>query len=169
LTLGLFFLFACIARNCDTLSRGGSRARPSGRVTVAGWLPKGAARGKAATRPAMRHELTQPSQKPVESQGRLLTAVHRVEDRLYELSGCVGCSAINNAYLVLGELTRSLNEEAAPELAKRLGALYAYMQSRLIEANQKQQYEPLAEVLGPDFSLHPASRSLTLLKTARTG
>jgi flagellar protein FliS len=58
------------------------------------------------------------------------------------------CSAINNAYLVLGELTRSLKEEAAPELAKRLGALYVYMQGRLIEANQKQQDEPLAEVLG---------------------
>jgi len=58
------------------------------------------------------------------------------------------CSAINNAYLVLGELTRSLKEEAAPELAKRLGALYAYMQGRLIEANLKQQDEPLAEVLG---------------------
>jgi flagellar protein FliS len=58
------------------------------------------------------------------------------------------CSAINNAYMVLGELTRSLKEEAAPELAKRLGTLYTYMQGRLIEANQKQQDEPLAEVLG---------------------
>jgi flagellar protein FliS len=58
------------------------------------------------------------------------------------------CSAINNAYLVLGELTRSLREDAAPELAKRLGTLYTYMQGRLIEANLKQQDEPLAEVLG---------------------
>ncbi len=58
------------------------------------------------------------------------------------------CSAINNAYMVLGELTRSLDGEAAPELAKRLGTLYAYMQGRLIEANLQQRDEPLAEVLG---------------------
>jgi flagellar protein FliS len=58
------------------------------------------------------------------------------------------CSAINNAYLVLRELTGSLREDAAPELTKQLGALYAYMQGRLIEANLKQQDEPLADVLG---------------------
>jgi flagellar protein FliS len=58
------------------------------------------------------------------------------------------CSAINNAYLVLGELTSSLRKEAAPELAQRLGALYTYMQGRLIEANLKQLDEPLADVLG---------------------
>jgi flagellar protein FliS len=58
------------------------------------------------------------------------------------------CSAINNAYLILGELARALREEEAPELAKRLRALYVYMQGRLLEANQKQDDEPLAEVLG---------------------
>jgi flagellar secretion chaperone FliS len=58
------------------------------------------------------------------------------------------CSAINNAYLVLGELTASLRDEESPELAKRLRALYIYMQGRLIEANLKQQDEPLADVLG---------------------
>ncbi len=58
------------------------------------------------------------------------------------------CSAINNAYLVLNELAGSLREEMAPELARRLRALYVYMQGRLIEANLKQGDEPLAEVLG---------------------
>jgi flagellar protein FliS len=56
--------------------------------------------------------------------------------------------SINNAYLVLAELTASLQSEAAPELTARLSALYAYMQNRLLEANLRQEDAPLAEVLG---------------------
>jgi flagellar protein FliS len=55
--------------------------------------------------------------------------------------------SINNAYLVLAELSASLRSEEAPELGKRLGGLYAYMQGKLLEANLKQQDAPLAEVL----------------------
>jgi len=55
--------------------------------------------------------------------------------------------SINNAYLVLSELSQSLNFEEAPELAKRLGGLYAYMQKRLLDANLKQEDAPLGEVL----------------------
>ncbi len=55
--------------------------------------------------------------------------------------------SINQAYLILVELTISLSTEEAPELSQRLGALYAYMQQRLLEANLKQQDEPLKEVL----------------------
>jgi flagellar protein FliS len=58
------------------------------------------------------------------------------------------CSAINNAYLVLGELAGALREDEAPDLVKRLAALYTYMQGRLIEANLQQRDEPLADVLG---------------------
>ena len=55
--------------------------------------------------------------------------------------------AINIVYLVLTELNTSLNPAEAPELAKKLAGLYTYMQSRLLEANLKQQDAPLAEVL----------------------
>lgn len=57
-------------------------------------------------------------------------------------------SAINSAYMVVTELAASLRQEEAPELANRLRALYAYIQERLLDANLKQQDEPLAEVLG---------------------
>jgi flagellar protein FliS len=56
--------------------------------------------------------------------------------------------SINHAYLVLSELICSLNKEEAPELSNRLGGLYVYMQSRLLEANMKQIDAPLADVLG---------------------
>jgi flagellar protein FliS len=56
--------------------------------------------------------------------------------------------SINAAFLVLVELISSLNREEAPELAARLGGLYAYMQTQLLQANLKQQDAPLAEVLG---------------------
>jgi flagellar protein FliS len=55
--------------------------------------------------------------------------------------------SINRAFLVLVELTTSLNAEEAPELARNLSGLYAYMQKRLLEANLKQKDAPLAEVL----------------------
>ena len=55
--------------------------------------------------------------------------------------------SINNAYLVLMELSQSLNAEEAPDLARRLSGLYAYMQKKLLDANLKQQDAPLAEVL----------------------
>ncbi len=66
------------------------------------------------------------------------------------------CSAINNAYMVIGELSRSLRKEEAPELAERLHALYVYMQARLLEANQKKQDEPLGDVLGLLMTLQEA-------------
>jgi flagellar protein FliS len=58
------------------------------------------------------------------------------------------CASINVAYAVLLELTGSLRDADAPELTANLKALYAYSQSRLIEANTNQRDEPLAEVLG---------------------
>jgi len=58
------------------------------------------------------------------------------------------CAAVNNTYMVLHELMSSLRPDQAPDLARRLKSLYAYMQRRLLDANLKQQDEPLAEVLG---------------------
>ena len=55
--------------------------------------------------------------------------------------------SINNAYLILAELTVSLRLDAAPELTARLAALYGYIQSRLLSANLLQEDAPLAEVL----------------------
>jgi flagellar protein FliS len=55
-------------------------------------------------------------------------------------------ASINMVYAVLLELTGSLQENNAPELAARLKGLYGYMQARLIEANANQDDKPLAEV-----------------------
>jgi flagellar protein FliS len=76
---------------------------------------------------------------------------HLAARRIIERTG-----AINKAYLVLVELSVSLNAEEAPELSARLAALYAYMQKRLLDANLKQQDQPLAEVLGLLMTLSQA-------------
>jgi flagellar protein FliS len=68
---------------------------------------------------------------------------HLASRRIMERGRC-----INQAYMVLTELTISLSTEEAPELSGRLAGLYAYMQHRLLEANMKQQDAPLQEVLG---------------------
>ena len=56
--------------------------------------------------------------------------------------------SITKAWEVLFELTSALDGERGGELAGRLAQLYTYMQSRLIEANTRQEDAPLAEVLG---------------------
>jgi flagellar secretion chaperone FliS len=53
---------------------------------------------------------------------------------------------INKALQILHELLRSLNREAGGEIGTSLASLYAYMTTRLIEANSAQSDEPLAEV-----------------------
>ncbi len=53
---------------------------------------------------------------------------------------------ITRAQLILGELSTSLDLEAGGELAVRLGELYAYLQTRLAEANRDQNAHPLEEV-----------------------
>jgi flagellar protein FliS len=52
---------------------------------------------------------------------------------------------IMRAIEILRELSRSLDPNYE-EISRPLGELYAYMQTRLIEANAKQIDEPLAEV-----------------------
>jgi flagellar protein FliS len=55
--------------------------------------------------------------------------------------------SINQAYLILLELSGSLRTEEAPQLATRLKGLYTYIQARLLEANMQQTDAPLAEAL----------------------
>ena len=55
---------------------------------------------------------------------------------------------ISKAQEILLELAASVDPSQAPELGERLLGLYGYMQGRLIEANQKQEDGPLAEVAG---------------------
>ncbi len=52
---------------------------------------------------------------------------------------------IMRAIAILRELTRSLDPQY-PEISQPLHELYAYMQTRLLEANARQIDEPLAEV-----------------------
>ncbi len=53
--------------------------------------------------------------------------------------------SIGKAHAILSELLISLDVEKAPELAANLRRLYCYMQTRLIEANLRQEDAPLEE------------------------
>jgi flagellar protein FliS len=64
--------------------------------------------------------------------------------------------AVSKAFAIVMELTASLDRERGGEIAVRLMQLYDYVQRRLLEANARQQDEPLAEVLGLLTSLSEA-------------
>jgi flagellar protein FliS len=55
---------------------------------------------------------------------------------------------INRAWSILQELAGSLDHSQGGEISRRLAGLYAYMQSRLIDANVAQSAGPLQEVEG---------------------
>lgn len=65
-------------------------------------------------------------------------------------------AAITRAHAALSELRLSLREEAAPELANNLRALYDFVQQRLLDANVRQEDRPLAEALGVMLTLAEA-------------
>jgi flagellar secretion chaperone FliS len=56
--------------------------------------------------------------------------------------------AINRACEILMELNSALDHKRGGEISQRLAQLYAYMQTRLLQANMEQSEAPLAEVLG---------------------
>src|SRR4051812_6202788 len=56
--------------------------------------------------------------------------------------------SITKAHEILGGLLHSLDRPNGGEIAGRLSQLYDYMQTRLMEANWRQEDAPLAEVLG---------------------
>jgi flagellar secretion chaperone FliS len=77
-------------------------------------------------------------------------AIEAVQDARHELAGgriVERSRAISKAGAILTELSAALNHEAGGELASRLGALYDYMQRKLLEANLQQSDPPLGEVL----------------------
>ena len=53
---------------------------------------------------------------------------------------------ISKAIAIIGELNDSLNHDEGGEIAANLASLYDYMARRLVEANLKNQVEPLNEV-----------------------
>jgi flagellar protein FliS len=75
-------------------------------------------------------------------------AVREARRRLEEGDIAARSRAISKALEILAELLRSLDHERGGELAGRLAALYDYMQTRLTDANCRQEDAPLAEVLG---------------------
>jgi len=70
-------------------------------------------------------------------------------------------AAISKAVEILAELAGTLDPERAPELSRKLAALYDYMQRRLLEANFRQVDAPLAEVLGLVQTLADAWKGVT--------
>ena len=56
--------------------------------------------------------------------------------------------AICKAHAILTELATTLDHAKGGALSRQLAELYDYMQRRLLEANQRQKPEPLAEVDG---------------------
>jgi flagellar protein FliS len=54
---------------------------------------------------------------------------------------------ISRALAIVNYLQNTLNREAGGEIARSLDALYSYTRERLLEANVKQQGEPIEEVL----------------------
>lgn len=78
-------------------------------------------------------------------------AVRSVENAREHLrSGDIAARSreIGKAQAILVELTVSLDASKSPEFGERLLALYDYMQTRLTEANLRQEDRPLAEVGG---------------------
>lgn len=63
-------------------------------------------------------------------------------------AGRIGARArqITKAHAILSQLAGSLDRARGGELSLRLAELYDYMQRRLLEANLRQQREPLREV-----------------------
>ena len=53
---------------------------------------------------------------------------------------------INQAYEIIFELIHSLDHSVGGEISRNLARLYAYMQSKLLEANSQQIEPPLIEV-----------------------
>ena len=92
------------------------------------------------------------SASPIELVGILYSAANQAVQnaRHYLSAGDIASRSreISKAQQILFELASAVDSSKAPELGERLLALYDYMQSRLIEANARQQDWPLSEVVG---------------------
>ncbi len=55
-------------------------------------------------------------------------------------------NAITRAMEIINYLMFTLNHAGGGEISRNLGSLYAYMQTKLLEANSRQSEQPLIEV-----------------------
>jgi flagellar secretion chaperone FliS len=77
-------------------------------------------------------------------------AIGAVQDARHHLANgkiAERSKAISKACAILTELSRSLDHKAGGELASRLSALYTYMRRKLLDANFRQNDQPMREVL----------------------
>src|SRR5579884_2185672 len=74
------------------------------------------------------------------------SAVREARQKLAEGDVRGRAGEINRAWRILQELMDSLDRDRGGEISRRLAALYAYMQTRLVEANSRQADAPLQEV-----------------------
>jgi flagellar protein FliS len=72
--------------------------------------------------------------------------VQEARDNLARKDIAARSKAIVKAIRIVSELEAALDHAAGGEIAANLGRLYAYMRSRLMTANVRQQDAPLAEV-----------------------
>ncbi len=56
--------------------------------------------------------------------------------------------ALGKALAIIGELSATLNDDAAPELCANLRSLYGYMTQRLTEASAALDVQMVSEVIG---------------------
>lgn len=64
--------------------------------------------------------------------------------------------ALGNAIAILAELTSALDRKSAPELTENLANLYAFMNTRIVEANARLETQPLDEIAPIVASIHEA-------------
>jgi flagellar secretion chaperone FliS len=79
---------------------------------------------------------------------RAISEIEEARRQLVARNIALRSRSISNACELIGELDSSLDLQAGGELAVRLRSLYGYSLVRLLDANQQQSDEPLAEVLG---------------------
>jgi flagellar protein FliS len=75
-----------------------------------------------------------------------LDTVHAASEHLASKDIPARCNAISRTLDILGLLNASLDRHTGGEISRNLGSLYQYMQGRLLDANLRQEAEPLEEV-----------------------
>lgn len=79
---------------------------------------------------------------------RVIACIREAREHLAQRRIAERATAITRAHAAVSELSLSLRDDAAPEIAENLRKLYAFVQERLLAANARQEDRPLAEALG---------------------
>jgi flagellar protein FliS len=79
---------------------------------------------------------------------RVIACIREAREHLAHGRIAERAKAISRAHAALSELNLSLRDDAAPDLARNLRNLYAFVQQRLLDANGRQEDRPLVEALG---------------------